>query len=104
VGIPPSYLPLPTRGTLFGIKGYSRQVNDQAWKWEWILQGDADPVDSFVDGLSPAGHWKNLQARDVVKTMIQRLFSAGIPRETIATQIPQFINAIVTEYVAEQTP
>lgn len=99
VAVPPSYLPLPPRGTLFGLKGFSRQTSGA---WEWVLQGDVDPVDAFVDGLTGHGGWTNPTSRATVKLMITRLFSAGIPRATIASQIPQFYNAIAAEVVAEQ--
>jgi hypothetical protein len=101
VAVPPAYFPLPDRGTLFGVKGYSRKVGDGTW--QWILQGDVDPVDAFVDSLTGRPGWVSAPSRAVVKTMIQRLFSAGIPRETIVTQIPQFVQAIVAEYVAERS-
>jgi hypothetical protein len=101
VGVPPTYLPLPDRGTLFGVRGYSRKVGDGTW--QWILQGDVDPIDSFIDGLTGRPGWVNPNARATVKTMVQRLFSQGIPRETIATQIPQFVQAIVAEYIAEHS-
>lgn len=101
VAVPPNYFPLPDRGTLFGVKGYSRKVGDGTW--QWILQGDTDPVDAFVDSLTGRPGWVNQGARTTVKTMVQRLFSAGIPRETIATQIPLFVQAVVAEYAAEQS-
>jgi hypothetical protein len=101
VGIPPSYLPLPARGTLFGVRGYSRSVGDGTY--EWVLQGDVDPVDSFVDSLTgrPNG-WEDQSARLTVKTMIQALFSAGIPRDTIVTQFPLLVQSVAAEIFAEQ--
>lgn len=100
VAVPPDYFPLPARGTIFGVKGYSRHNGDGTW--DWILQGDVDPVDQFVDGLTAIGRWENAASRAGVKDMVQRLFSAGIPRETIATAIPQFVQAVYQEVIAEQ--
>lgn len=101
VAVPPNFFPLPARGTLFGVRGYSRHNGDGTW--DWILQGDIDPVDSFVDSLTGLGGWSNQTSRATVKLMLQRLFSAGIPRNTIATQIPQFVQAVKAEVLAEQT-
>jgi hypothetical protein len=102
VGVPPELTPLPDRGQLFGIGGYSRA--DGSGGWNWIIQGDVDPVDAFVDSLTGLGHWVNQGARTTVKTMVGRLFSAGIPRQTIATQVPQLFAAIAAEINSEQAP
>jgi hypothetical protein len=98
--VPPDVLPLPARGNLLGLGGYSR--TDGSGGWQWVLQGDVDPVDAFVDSLPAQGHWTNPTSRATVKTMVARLFSAGIPRTTIATQIPLFYNAVAAEVAAEQ--
>lgn len=100
VAVPPDYFPLPDRGTLFGVRGYSRHNGDGSY--DWILQGDVDPVDSFIDSLTGKGGWTNQASRASVKSMVQRLFSAGIPRDTIATAIPQFVQAVANEVFAEQ--
>lgn len=98
--VPPEYLPLPDRGVLFGLRGYSR--TDGAGGLQWVLQGDVDPLDQFVDSLTGRGGWTNLTARTAVKTMIGRLFNAGIPRGTIASQFPQLYAAIAAEITSEQ--
>lgn len=101
VAVPPDRIPLPERGMLFGLRGYAKR--DGQGGWQWVLQGDIDPVDAFVESLTgKATGWSNPTSRATVKLMIQRLFSAGIPRGTIATQIPQFYNAVAAEVVAEQ--
>jgi hypothetical protein len=108
-GLPPSAFPLPRRGTLLGQAGFGRQatvadpVNPGSTmvRWEWVLQGGTDPVDTFVDNLTGKGGWTVPGSRATVKLMIQRLFSAGIPRSTIASQIPQFYNAVAAEVRAE---
>jgi hypothetical protein len=96
--VPPDQIPLPTRGRLVGVGGYSRQT---AGAWEWVIQGDVDQVDVFVDSLTGRGGWLVPASRQAVKLMIQRMFSAGIPRNTIATQVPQFYQAVVAEIQAE---
>lgn len=98
--VPPEVLPLPARGSLLGLGGYSR--TDGSGGWQWVLQGDTDPVDAFVDSLTGKGGWSNPTSRAAVKTMVARLFSAGIPRTTIGTAIPQFYNAVAAEVAAEQ--
>jgi hypothetical protein len=70
--------------------------------WEWVLTGDIDPVDQFVDSLTGRPGWLVPGSRAVLKTMVQRLFSAGIPRATIATQVPQMYQAVAAEVLAEQ--
>lgn len=102
VMVPPDLTPLPQRGRLLGQPGFSRQ-NQVTQAWEWVLQGDTDPVDQFVDSLTGRPGWVNTQSRAAVKLMIQRLFSAGIPRTTIQTQIPQFYQAVAAEVQAEQS-
>lgn len=101
VSVPPSRIPLPARGTLFGLRGYSRQGNFGAW--EWVLQGDVDPVDGFVDSLTGRGGWMVPASRAAIKTMVQRLYTAGIPRNTIVTQMPQVYQAIAVEVRAEDS-
>lgn len=98
VAVPPAYIPLPVRGRFLGQPGYSRQAGGA---WEWVLQGDVDPVDAFVDSLTGRGSWLVPQSRAVIKLLIQRLFSAGIPRSTIATQVPQMYAAVAAEIRAE---
>jgi hypothetical protein len=100
VAMPPAMIPLPDRGELFGVGGYSR--TDGTGGWQWVIQGETDPVDAFVDSLTGRGGWANQSSRTLVKTLVARLFSAGIPRQTIATQIPQFYSAIAAEIASEQ--
>lgn len=101
-GVPPERIPLPARGKLLGQRGYSRQTPGGAW--EWVLQGDTDPVDQFVDALTGRPGWLVPDSRTVVVTMIKRMFSAGIPRATIQNQVPQFYAAIAAEIRAEDAP
>jgi hypothetical protein len=100
VAVPPEFMPLPDRGVLVGLGGYARR--DGTGGWQWVLQGEVDPLDQFVDSLTGLGLWKNQNARTAVKTLISRLFSAGIPRQTIATQFPQVYAAIAAEIASEQ--
>lgn len=97
VAVPPEAIPLPVRGFLFGLRGYSRQTANDPVPWEWVLQGDVDPADAFVDSLTGRGSWLVADARALVKLMIQRLFSAGIPRQTLVEQFPQLVQAIAAE-------
>lgn len=104
VAVPPEATPLPIRGSLFGLRGYSRQVQPSVpIPWEWVLQGDVDPVDQFVDGLTgrPDG-WVNQTAREFVKTTLYQLASAGIPRATLAERFPLLFSSIRTEVIEEQ--
>lgn len=112
IGVPKSAIPLPLRGVFLGEPGFGRQqtVTDPGdpaqtiVRWEWVLQGGTDPVDVFVDSLTGRPGWVVPQSRAVLKLMIQRLFSAGIPRATIAQQIPQLYAAIAAEVRAEDHP
>jgi hypothetical protein len=97
--VPPEMIPLPQRGEIWGQRGFSRQG---ATMWEWVMVGDTDPVDQFVDSLTGRPGWLVPGARLVMKTLVQRLFSAGIPRATIAAQVPQMYQAVAAEVVAEQ--
>lgn len=97
--LPPEFFPLPDRGVVLGQPGFSRQASAQ---WQWVMTGITDPVDQFVDSLTGRGAWTNQSARTVVKTMVQRLFTAGIPRSTISSQLPAFYQAVATEVLAEQ--
>jgi hypothetical protein len=109
IGVPSTSIPLPLRGKLLGQPGFGRQMvvpdpQDPAstiHRWEWVLQGGTDPVDTFIDSLTGRGGWVNVQARTVVKTLVQRLFSAGISRTTIQTQVPQLYQAIAAEVRAQ---
>lgn len=101
VAVPPNYLPLPARGKLFGINGYSRQVEGA---WQWVLQGDTNQVDSFVDSLAGGGHWKVPAARADMVVFCQQLLGLGIPSATIAARLPQIVGSIVAEVQAELTP
>lgn len=111
VAVPPSAIPLPQRGVLLGQPGFSRQqvVPDPAnpdatiVRWEWVMQGATDPVDTFVDSLTGRPGWVVPASRAVMKTLVQRLFSAGIPRATIAQQVPLMFDAIAAEVRAEST-
>ena len=103
VAVPPTMLPLPPRGRFLGIGGYSRQAPTPGGPvWQWVMQGSTDPIDQFVDSLPAPSPWLVPASREAVKLMIARLFSAGIPRNTIATQIPQFYNAIANQVRAEE--
>jgi hypothetical protein len=84
---------------VLGQPGFSRQ-NGQAW--EWVMGGTTDPVAQFVDSLTGKGGWLNQTSRTVLMTLVQRLYSAGIPRNTIATQVPQMYQAVAAEVLAEQ--
>lgn len=66
------------------------------------MGGTVDPVDQFIDSLTGKGLWLNQTSRTTVKTLAQQLFSAGIPKNTIATRLPQFYNAVAAEILAEQ--
>lgn len=98
VGVPPNYIPLPARGQLFGVNGYSRQVNGQ---WQWVLQGTPNPVNSFVDSLTGLGLWKVTASRDDIRLLCQQLLGLGIPSGTIAARIPQIYASIAAEIRAE---
>lgn len=98
VSVPPSYIPLTPRGTLFGINGFSRQVNGQ---WQWVLQGTANPVEAFVDTLTGQGHWDVPASRADLVLLCQQLLGLGIPSGTIAARIPTIYNSIATEVRAE---
>lgn len=98
VSVPPSYIPLTPRGTLFGIHGFSRQVNGQ---WQWVLQGDANPVEAFVDTLTGLGHWVVPASRADIILLCQQLLGLGIPSSTISARIPTVYNSIASEVRAE---
>lgn len=98
VGIPPNYLPLPARGKLFGVNGFSRQVEGQ---WQWVLQGAINPVESFVDGLTGLGHWLVPASRADIILLCQQLLGLGIPSGTIAARIPVIYSSIAAEVLAE---
>jgi hypothetical protein len=98
--VPPEMFPLPTRGTVYGQPGFSRQIGDA---WQWVMGGTTDPVSQFVDTLTAKGVWVNQTAKSTVMTLVQRLFSAGIPRSTISSQLPAFYQAVAAEVLAEQT-
>jgi hypothetical protein len=100
VSVPPEAIPLPSTGSLFGLRGYARQAVG-AVPWEWVLQGDVDPVDTFVDQLTGRPGWILADARAGLKTMLMQLFSAGIPRATLAARFPELFNAIKAEILAE---
>jgi hypothetical protein len=110
VAVPRAAIPLPKRGQLYGQQGFGRQqvVSDPLnpggtmVRWEWVMTGGTDQIDAFVDSLTGRGSWVNAGSRATVKLMVQRLFSAGISRNTIVTQIPQFYGAVAAEVVAEQ--
>lgn len=113
-GVPRNKIPLPKRGVLFGQPGFGRQAvvpdpTAQAApptvatmvRWEWVLQGGTDPVDAFVDSLTGKGGWTLPASREIVETMVRRLYTAGIPRGTITSQVPPFVQAIMAEARAE---
>lgn len=99
--LPPEMFPLAPRGTLLGMGGFSRQ--DGAGGWQWVLQGEVDPVSAFVDTLTGLGKWVNPTAKQAVVTMIGQLWSAGIPRATIAVRFPQLYAAIAAELASERS-
>lgn len=111
IGLPRTSFPLPIRGILLGQPGFGRQQTVAAptpeasdattVRWEWVMQGATDPVDAFVDSLTGKGMWTLTASRTVVMTLVQRLFSAGIPRTTIQNQVPQLYRAIAAEIRAE---
>jgi hypothetical protein len=98
VGVPPSYIPLPARGKLFGVNGFSRQVDGA---WQWVLQGAINPVESFVDSLTGRGGWLVPAARADIILLCQQLLSQGIPSGTIVTRIPVVYSSIAAEVLAE---
>lgn len=112
IAVPPTVLPLPQRGTLLGQAGFGRQQavadplnpGSTVVRWEWVLQGATDPVDPFVDALTGRPGWLVPASRATVKLLIQRLYSAGIPRATIQSQVPQLYQAIAAEIRAEDAP
>jgi len=55
--VPPDVFPLPVRGVVYGQPGFSRQAGTG---WKWVMQGNVDPVDTFVDSITgkPYG-WAN---------------------------------------------
>jgi hypothetical protein len=99
VAVPPTYIPLPPRGKLFGVNGYSR-VNGSGG-WEWVLQGEVNPIDSFVDSLTGQGHWDLPASRADIKLLCQQLLNLGIPGTTITGRIPQIYASIAAEVRAE---
>lgn len=98
VGVPPNYIPLPARGQLFGVNGFSRMVDGQ---WQWVLQGAINPVDAFVDSLTGQGGWVVTASRDDIRLLCQQLLGLGIPSGTIAARIPQVYASIAAEIRAE---
>jgi hypothetical protein len=109
-GIPRGNIPLPRRGVLLGQPGYGRQStvlvgtpnpDTTVVRWEWVLQGATDPVDAFIDNLTGRGGWVVPSSRAVLKLLVQRLFTAGIPRATITSQVPQMYQAVAAEVRAE---
>ena len=113
IALPSALFPLPQRGTLLGQPGFSRQsvVDDPnssdptmtIVRWEWVMLGATDPIDTFVDSLTGRPGWVVPASRAVMKTMVQRLFSQGISRAAIAQQVPQLYAAIAAEVRAEGT-
>lgn len=114
VAVPKSAIPLPKRGSLLGQQGFGRQavVADPTSpetppatmiRWEWVLQGGTDPVDLFVDNLTGRPGWLIPASRATIKTLVQRLFSAGIPRSTIVNQVPLMYQAVAAEVRAEDS-
>jgi hypothetical protein len=109
VPVPAAAIPLKARGKLYGHRGYSRQRSVETppasgtfeMRWEWVLMGDVDPIDQFVDSLTGRPGWILPEARATVKLMIERMFSAGIPRATIRNQVPPFFAAVQAETRAE---
>ncbi len=110
-GLPKSRIPPPRRGVLFGQPGYSRQrvvpdptpdlPDNTTVRWEWVLQGEVDPVDEFVDGLTGRPGWVLPQSRQVIVGWVRRLFEEGIPRRTIEREVPRMFAAVANEIRAE---
>lgn len=96
--VPPTLIPPPQRGVLYGQRGYSRQVGGA---WEWVMIGDTDPVEAFVDTLAGGGHWRVAAARADMVLFCQQLLRLGIPSGTIAARIPQIVSSIAAEVQAE---
>lgn len=97
-GLPKSVIPLPQQGVLFGQSGFSRQL---AGAWEWVLQGQPDVLDTFVDGLTGRGGWTVPASRVTMKSLCQALQRQGFTRTQIQNQVPQLYAAIKTEVLAE---
>jgi hypothetical protein len=93
-----SQIPLPQRGIFLGQPGFSRQ---NAGAWEWVMQGDTDPLDAFVDSLTGRGSWTLPASRTTVKSMCQALYRQGFTRTQIQTQMPAVYSAISAEVRAE---
>jgi hypothetical protein len=98
VAVPPTYIPLPDRGTLLGQPGFSRQT---ATAWEWVMQGANDPLDQFVDSLTGLGFWVLPASRTIMKSLCQAMFNRGFTKAQIQTQMPQLYQAIINEKAAE---
>jgi hypothetical protein len=98
VAVPRDQIPLPARGVFLGQAGFSRQP---AGAWEWVMQGDTDPLDAFVDSLTGKGAWTLPASRTVMKSMCQALYRQGFTRTQIQNQVPQLYQAIAAEVRAE---
>lgn len=111
LALPPSLFPLPQQGVLLGLRGFGRQQvvaaptpqNPDATRlrWEWVLQGDVDPMDQFVDQLTGRPGWLVPASRATTKLSLQRLLAAGVPRTGLAQQFPLLYQAIAAEVRAE---
>lgn len=98
VAVSKDQIPLPQRGEFLGRAGFSRQP---AGAWEWVMQGDTDPLDAFVDSLTGRGAWTLAASRTTVKSMCQALYRNGFTRTQIQNQMPQLYQAIAAEVKAE---
>lgn len=98
VAVSKDQIPLPKRGTFLGQPGFSRQPSGA---WEWVMQGDSDPMDAFIDSLTGRGAWTVPASRATVKQMVQALLNRGFTRTQLQNQVPSLYSAISAEVLAE---
>ena len=102
IGIPKDQIPLPNRGVFITWPGFSRQtVVGGLLRWEWVMQGETDPLDSFVDSLTGRGGWTVAASRTTIKNLCQTLFKQGFTRTQIQNQMPNVYGAIAAEENAQ---
>lgn len=99
-----SLIPLPQRGVFLGQPGFSRQTpfgDPSVMRWEWVLQGDVNILDTFVDSLTGRGSWVVPTSRTTVKTIVQALLNKGFSRTQVNNQFPALYQAVAAEIRAE---
>jgi hypothetical protein len=101
IGLAPGTSALPERGVLFGVPGWSRQVQGQEWQWEWVMTGAVDRLAQFVDSIPGAGGWKDAGARTTYLSAARTLRNAGIPVDQIRARLPALYSAAVTNQAAQ---